>query len=129
MLCVSEESAWLSSPRCSLHFLVFGLCPPLVTQVDDGLRFDAAAKAELHARLLSTASALWDVVDAREAAASREVHALEADGWVAHTQQSCAKHFALIMQLEVRWACRGLGPLVRSRLPPFRPPPILPPPC
>lgn len=68
--------------------------------VDDGLRYDAAAKAELHARLLSTASALWDVVDAREAAACREVHALEADGWVAHTQQSCAKHFALLMRLE-----------------------------
>ncbi len=101
MKCLLSPVHLLAHPIAIDHSLHLCCCCGM-TQVDDGLRYDAAAKAELHARLLSTASALWDVVDAREAAACREVHALEADGWVAHTQQSCAKHFALLMRLEVR---------------------------
>ncbi len=92
--------------------------------MDDGLRFDAGAKAELHARLLTAASSLWDVIDAREAAGSREVSALEADGWVSQSQQATAKHFGRMMQLEVGHVT-GNAPRVP---PPPPPPPLLPPP-
>ncbi len=73
--------------------------------MDNGLRFDSAAKAELHARTNTATSALWDVVDSREAAGLREVDALQADGWQLQSQQAVAHQFSVIMQMEV--SCAG----------------------
>lgn len=70
-------------------------------QIDGDSRFDAAVQAELHVRLSNLATALWDIVDAREAAAVKHVKALQADGWVGDVQQSIATRFSRLMQLEV----------------------------
>jgi hypothetical protein len=72
-----------------------------LAQLDNGLRFDVSAKAELHARLHTLVSSLWDVVDAREAAGHAEVLSLEADGWVSDAQQARAQLFAGLVQQEV----------------------------
>ena len=75
--------------------------PSSLLQIDDDSRFDAAVQAELHCRLNTLVTALWDIVDARETEAVNHIRSLQNDGWVGNVQQSIATRFTRMMQLEV----------------------------